>query len=266
MYGFYPLPNRTPDDVFSTNNFEASTVQTVRRHSSNNRVDFRWKNHSIYGSGGISYAEIVTPRPFGTAPFNDAPAIRADKNPYIQLGDAVVLSPTLVLDVRYGMARVKTDNLNGNKTGFTDYASFGVPDNLLPYMLYPGAAPAVTPNGYGGGNGGGSNWSGLSAGTFGSQREFQANHSVTGSLTKTRGKWVHKAGVELPQPDVELRRSGTGVGRHAVAVRASGRELQLRVRHRQRRRCEPDVHQRAARRQRRGDAARNRRVVDPSRR
>jgi hypothetical protein len=197
MYSFYPMPNRTPEDAFNTNNFEASTVQTVRRHSSNNRVDFRWKNHSIYGSGGISYAEIVTPRPFGTAPFNDAPAIRADKNPYVQLGDAIVLSPSLVLDVRYGLARVKTDNLNGNKTGFTDYASFGVPANLLPYMLYPGAAPAVTPNGYGGGNGGGSNWTGLSAGTFGSQREFQANHSVTGSVTKTRGKWVHKAGVEF---------------------------------------------------------------------
>ena len=50
------------------------------------------------------------------------------------------------------------ENLNGNKEGFTDYASFGVPDNLLPYMFQPGNAPAVTPNGYGGGNGGGSNW------------------------------------------------------------------------------------------------------------
>jgi hypothetical protein len=182
MYSFYPLPNRTPDDVFNTNNFESSVVQTVRRHSSNNR---------------ISYAEIVTPRPFGTAPFNDAPAIRGDKNPYVQVGDAVVVSPTLVVDLRYGLSRVNTENLNGNKTGFDDYASFGVPANLLPYMLYPGAAPAIAPNGYGGGNGGGSNWSALSAGTFGSQREFQANHSVTGSVTKTRGKWVHKAGLEF---------------------------------------------------------------------
>jgi carboxypeptidase family protein/TonB-dependent receptor-like protein len=197
MYSYYPLPNRTPDDVFNTNNFEATTTQTVRRHSSNNRVDFKWKNHAIYGSGGISYAEIVTPRPFGQAPFNDAPATRGDKNPYIQIGDAVVLSPTLLLDVRYGFSRVNTKNLNGNKEGFTDYASFGVPDNLLPYMFYPGSAPAVTPNGYGGGNGGGSNWTGLSAGTFGSQREHQANHSVTGSVTKTRGKWVHKAGLEF---------------------------------------------------------------------
>ena len=74
MYSYYPLPNRTPDDVFNTNNFEATTTQTVRRQSSNNRVDFKLKNHAIYGSGGISWAEIVTPRPFGTAPFNDAPA------------------------------------------------------------------------------------------------------------------------------------------------------------------------------------------------
>ena len=91
---------------------------------------------------------------------------------------------------------MNTKNLNGNKEGFTDYASFGVPDNLLPYMFQPGAAPAVTPNGYNGGNGGGSNWTGLSAGTFGTARERQANHSVSGSLTKTRGKWVDKGGLE----------------------------------------------------------------------
>src|SRR5687768_6183856 len=41
MYSYYPLPNRTPDDVFNTNNFESTTTQTVRRHSLNNRVDFR---------------------------------------------------------------------------------------------------------------------------------------------------------------------------------------------------------------------------------
>jgi hypothetical protein len=59
------------------------------------------------------------------APFNDAAATRGDKNPYIQVGDAIVLGPTLLLDVRYGLARVKTENLHGNKEGFIDYASFG---------------------------------------------------------------------------------------------------------------------------------------------
>ena len=47
MYSYYPLPNRTPDDVFNTNNFESTTTQTVRRHSSNNRVDFKLKDHAI---------------------------------------------------------------------------------------------------------------------------------------------------------------------------------------------------------------------------
>jgi trimeric autotransporter adhesin len=196
MFSFYPLPNRTPVDAFNTDNFEATTTQTVRRHSSNNRVDWKYKNHSVYGSGGISYAEIITPRPFGAAPFNDAKGIRSDNNPYVQLGDAVVLTPTLVLDVRYGMSRIVTKNLAGNKEGFDDYSLFGVPSNLLPLILFPGTAPNINPNGYGGGNGGGSNWTALTTGNFNTKREFQTNHSVTGSLTKIRGRWTHKAGLE----------------------------------------------------------------------
>jgi hypothetical protein len=197
MYSFYPLPNRTPDDVYNTNNFEATTVTTVRRHSSNNRVDFRHAKHSLYGSGGISWAEILTPRPFGTAPFNDAAGIRGDKNPYFQMGDAIVVSPTVVVDVRYGLSRINTKNLSGNKDGFDDYQGFGTPTNVQAIMALPGAAPVVSPNGYMGGNGGGSNWSAVSAGTFGTKREFQTNHSLTGSITKVRGRWNHKAGVEF---------------------------------------------------------------------
>ena len=197
MFSYYPTPNRTPDDVFNTNNFEATILTTVRRHSSNNRVDFRHNKHSIYGSGGISYAEIVTPRPFGQAPFNDADGVRGDKNPYFQIGDAIVVSPTTVVDVRYGVSRINTKNLSGNKEGFDDYTMFGVPSNLNSLILFPGVAPNVNPNGYGGGNGGGSNWSALTTGNFNTKREFQTNHSVTGSITKVRGRWNHKAGLEF---------------------------------------------------------------------
>ena len=143
------------------------------------------------------YAEIITPRPFGTAPFNDAPGIRSDKNPYIQLGDAIVLTPSLVADVRYGLSRINTKNLSGNKTGFDDYAAFGVPSNLLPLILFPGTAPNVNPNGYGGGSGGGSNWTALTTGNFNTKREYQTSHSITGSITKIRGKWTHKGGMEF---------------------------------------------------------------------
>ena len=119
MFSFYPLPNRTPDDVFNTEQLRGDDRRRrCGRYSSNNRVDLRLGSHSIYGSGGISYAEIVTPRPFGESPFNGAAGIRGDKNPYIQIGDAFVLSPTLVLDVRYGISRINTKDFSGDKEGF----------------------------------------------------------------------------------------------------------------------------------------------------
>ena len=101
-----------------------------------------------------------------------------------------------MVDVRYGLSRINTKNLSGNKEGFDDYQGFGTPANVQAIMALPGSAPVVNPNGYTGGNGGGSNWSALSAGTFGTKREFQTNHSLTGSITKVRGRWNHKAGVE----------------------------------------------------------------------
>ena len=196
MFSYYPQPNRTPDDVFNTNNFEASTIQTVRRHSCNNRVDLRLGKHSIYASGGISYATITTPRPFGESPFNGAAGIRSDNNPYFQIGDTIVLSNSVVIDVRYGVSHIDTKAFTGDKEGFTDFTGFGVPANLQPLMAFAEAAPVVNPNGFNGGNGGGSNWTALSAGTFGTKLEVQSNHSFAGSITKVRGRWTHKAGAE----------------------------------------------------------------------
>ena len=63
----------------------------------------------------------MTPRPFGQSPFNGAAGVRGDKNPFVQIGDAVVLGPSLLLDVRYGVSRVNTKNLAGDKEGFDDY-------------------------------------------------------------------------------------------------------------------------------------------------
>jgi hypothetical protein len=196
MYSFYPLPNRTPDDVYNTNNYASSVVNTVRRHAFNNRVDYKSGKHSIYGSGGFDFGDIAQPRAFGKAPFNDAPTITRDRNPYGQIGDTVILSPTLFVDIRYGLTRIATDNLGGNRTGFTDYAGFGIPTGTLGLMAQYGAAPVVLPNNFSGGSGGGSNWSGLSSGQFASKQERQSGHTINGSITKVRGNWTHKAGAE----------------------------------------------------------------------
>ena len=198
MYSFYPAPNRTPDDVFNTNNFQATTVTAVRRHSLNNRIDYKRGSHSFYGSGGLFYGTITSPRPFGKAPLNDAPSLTKDKNPYGQVGDTVILNPTTVLDVRFGYNRIWTEAFSGNHSGFDAslYDSFGVPQNIRPLFAMYGAAPIIQPNSFSGGSGGGSNWSAVTGGTFGSHLEEQSNYNLTGSITKTRGKWTHKAGAE----------------------------------------------------------------------
>jgi Carboxypeptidase regulatory-like domain len=196
MYSFYPEPNRTPLDVYNTSNYGATRVNSVRRQSLNNRVDFKHGMHSIYGSGGFDYGDITQPRAFGTAGFNDAPATTRDRNPYGQIGDTVVLSPTLFVDVRYGILRINTGNIAGNRTGFTDYAAFGIPASTQALMQIYGAAPAVLPNNFSGGSGGGSNWNALSDGQFANKQERQLSHSLNGSVTKVNGNWTHKFGVE----------------------------------------------------------------------
>ena len=198
MYSFYPEPNRTPDDAFNTNNFQATPITGVRRHNLNNRVDYKHGAHSIYASGGLTYATITTPRPFGKAPVNDAPGLTKDNDPYAQLGDTWVVSPTVVVDARAGVNRINTEALNGNKSGFTnaDYASFGIPASLIPLMAVPGSAPLIFPNIFSGGFGGGSNWANLTDGYFGNQHGRHTAYNLASSVTVTRGKWTHKAGIE----------------------------------------------------------------------
>lgn len=196
MYSYYPLPNRTPDDIYNTNNFTSTVVNTVRRHNLNNRVDFKWGKHSIYGSGGLDFGTILQPNPFGKAPFNDAPATTKDRNYYAQIGDTIVLTPTLYVDVRYGATRIHTLAFAGNQSGFTQYNDFGIPEETQKLFAVYGAAPVVNPGGFAGGSGGGSNWSALSRGQFTNKEEHQLVHALNGSVTKIAGKWTYKAGAE----------------------------------------------------------------------
>jgi hypothetical protein len=195
MDSFYPAPNRTPDDVFNTNNYSSFTLQTVRRQSFNNRLDYKRGKHSIYGSTGFGWGKVTTPRAFGTSPFNGAPSITSDRNPYAQIGDTFVLSPTLLLDVRYGVTRINTLAFSGDKDGFTEYDKIGVPKNLQPYIQIYGAGPVLS--NYSGGSGGGSNWSALAGGNFGTKHERQTSHVMAASATKIRGQWTHKFGGEF---------------------------------------------------------------------
>lgn len=202
MYSFYPHPNRTPDDVYNTHNFQSTTVTTLRLKTSNNRVDFKHGRHSIYGSGGIYWDDVVSPFAFNVAPasksFNNAPSTTSDRNGYAQIGDTIIINPTLVVDVRYGVTRTHAINFGGLPSGFNQYNAFGIPSATQALFAKPGAAPVVYPSGFGfsGGSGGGSNWDGLAGGGFANKEERQIGHAFVGSVTKVHGNWTYKAGAE----------------------------------------------------------------------
>lgn len=103
------------------------------------------------------------------------------------------------MDIRYGVSRISAKLLAGDKKGFTPelYDQFGVPRNLIPLMLFSGVAPDIAPNTAGTGVGGGSNWTALTGGVFNTKQEGQLNDSLTGSLTKVRGRWTHRMGGEF---------------------------------------------------------------------
>lgn len=189
MYAPYPLPNRTPDDVFNTNNFGTRTSKTYRKQSSNSRIDYKFGPHSIYGSGGLGYGDILTGSPWGPKSlyFPSGDRETRDFNPYGQIGDIIALSPTLFVDLRYGITRVNMIEQGGSTSGFTNYDAFGIPKSVQAIMPVYGGTPDVLPG----------SWSALNNSTNNNKREWQANQTVSGSVTKVKGNWTHKAGAEF---------------------------------------------------------------------
>ena len=92
-------------------------VNTVRLTTSQSRIDFRYRSHSIYGSGGVDLGEIVQPFGWGTSPFNNYGNHTADDNYYGQIGATVVVSPSLFVDLRYGITRIVATNFGGMPSG-----------------------------------------------------------------------------------------------------------------------------------------------------
>lgn len=206
IMAIYPLPNKPATNAFGANNFFTEGNRTFSRSSNNSRMDYRRGRQSIYMSGGVSIGNITTPSPYtgANSQFYLAPTAvngisgggsgsaryDSDDNPYVQIGDTVTLSPTLILDVRGGVNRVHTNYLSNIATDFTasDYLSYGIPAGVQAVMAFPGSAPDFQ-----------------SPGTFSNpaftqnnnKHERQTNSQANGSVTKLHGKWTFKAGSEF---------------------------------------------------------------------
>jgi hypothetical protein len=189
----YPLPNRTPDDVFNTNNFFFQGNQQFTRNNVNARVDYQRGKHSFYGTYGFQKGNILTPRSWG--PDNEYHSRKEfvgnqqpDNNFYFAFGDTMILTPSLILDARIGVNRIKSDNEVDTFENY-DYNLFGIPAPIQAINILPGAPPAVP---VGSGNFG--SVSPLNFGTSLHKRERQTNTDFNASMTWTRGHWTHKFG------------------------------------------------------------------------
>ncbi|MBL8227538.1 MAG: TonB-dependent receptor [Bryobacterales bacterium] len=191
ILGAYPQPNNPPTDAFQNNNYFFSGITPTVRNSLSSRIDFHPNTrHSIYLSGGFTRGSISQPNRWGEGnPFVNMafPGVTEDENPYAQIGDTVTLSPSTVLDVRYGATRIRTNSSYPAGTGF-DYSAYGMPREVQALSAMFGTAPSIF-------NFGGPIAS-LNADGWARKRETQLNHTLNGSVTKTARRWTIKAGAE----------------------------------------------------------------------
>lgn len=191
----YPNPNRTPENFQNQNNFQRSGIRRYERNILGSRLDYRLNTkHSLYFTGGFTNGDITNPLTWGDNNLYNsatgeqfAPFI-TDRNPYLSIGDTWIVSPTLVVDVRYGVNRIKTGSLSHDTPDY-DYRAAGIPADIEAAM-----AVRRLPNFMNG-----NYWSPLNNNQYMHKDERQTNHVLAGSATMTRGRWTFKFGGETRQ-------------------------------------------------------------------
>jgi hypothetical protein len=194
--GLAPCTNRKPDDLFNSGNYQSTGTQTYRKANVNARIDYHVRaNNFLYITGGYTHGDITNPLIWdGKSLWN--PVVSAgderfikDRNPYVAIGDTQILSPTLVLDLRYSVSRVDTQDNSDLVPSNFDYSSLGI--SAIDQANNPlNVVPSFTVSG-------GSNWTAPNNNQFYNKHEHQTDHVLAGSMTKTAGRWTYKFGGEF---------------------------------------------------------------------
>ena len=188
----YPLPNHPPTTPFGANNYFFDGIKSTVRNNLAARLDYKpGSRHSFYATGGSQNGSIDQPNQWGPDnPFVAMgwPGLISDDNWYAAVGDTVVLSPTTVMDVRYGLTRINTTSSYPAGTGF-NYDEYGMPKEVQSLVAVWGSAPSTRD--FGG------PLTNLNRDGWARKNEHQTNHTVTGSVTSIIGRWTLKNGVEF---------------------------------------------------------------------
>ena len=191
-YSNFPLPNQAASDVYGDNNYNVNTAQNFLRNTGQIRVDAKVNSrNSIYLTGGISEGSVTVPNFLGpNNPFYPDITwgqIITDNNPYAAVGDTVIFSPTLVLDVRYGVNRMESVEGYGPKSGTFDNSGYSQPPAVLGLINDPTQPFDFCPDG---------KYTCLNYTVGQHINEHQTNHSAVASITKTHGNFTFKVGGE----------------------------------------------------------------------
>lgn len=195
LFSNYPLPNRTPDDPFGSNNFTRTAKRDFSRNNLNSRVDFRPnQSHAFYFTGGINRGTINNPSTWSddsrwSSSAEGFARLTQDDNYYGSAGDTWTISPTLVADLRFGFNRIQSKSLTPSYPDM-NYADFGIPPRLISVIQLPGVAPNFF-------SFGATYWSPLENNAYQHKFERQTNLHLVSNVTKIAGKWTFKGGAEF---------------------------------------------------------------------
>ena len=175
---YYPLPINNS----LTNNYLRSSAVRFTDDTGDARIDhqFSERNH-FFGRYSIQYPFTGSANNYGNIGTPDNPPL-TQKRHAATLQDTYTLSPTLILEVNYGLVRQY-----GTRTAWSngfDITTLGFAPNFAAAQQVK-AIPGITISGFSG------------IGNTAQNYSTQFNHTVTGSLTKISGNHTIRGGVDF---------------------------------------------------------------------
>ncbi|MBI4909417.1 MAG: TonB-dependent receptor [Acidobacteria bacterium] len=203
MASFYPAPTSAGDPITGTNNFISNAPRGIDQANIGSRIDHSFAQAwRMFGRFAFNRSTLAQPDTFGNAATTGVGANgRLYLNNYTAgIDNTVTLSPSTVLNVRYGYARFFWAR-NTRSYGF-DQRELGIPTSLVS-QISTSLYPVISVEGFSGQGGGSVLRTGLDT------------HSLLGSLARLSGKHNWKAGFDIRMHRSHLFNLGNGGGTYA---------------------------------------------------
>ncbi len=200
LIAYYPQPNTTGDPFTVFNNYAENATRSIDQDQVSARIDHNFSDsYRIFGRMAQNRTSLTQPNLYGNIASPDPGAVGT--TPFTQttiaLDNAINLSPTSVLNIKYGLARWYQERKTLSY-GF-DQRTLGVNNALVSQFQIP-VFPNIVVEQYG---------------ALGGQSFFTSGndtHSFIGAWTKVMGKVTLKAGGEMRLRRINFFLLGSGGG------------------------------------------------------